>query len=174
MSSSMRASPLSTLYWSCAKYSLITLWPSLTVPADGRLLAGEQLDERGLARAVHADQGHAVAALNARSARPQDLLRAVALRQPLGLHHHAPRRRRLRKLEVNHRLFFGNLDALDLFQFLDARLHLLGLGGLGAEAVDERLKVLDLDRAGCGRRPATARAARLFARDICCSCPGRS
>ena len=45
---------------------------------------------------------------------------------------------------MNHRLFFGNLDALDLFQFLDARLHLLGLGGLGAEAVDEGFKVLDL------------------------------
>ena len=58
------------------------------------------------------------------------LLFAVAFRQPLGFHDHAPRGRRLRKLEVNHRLFFGNLDALDLFQFLDARLHLLGLGGL--------------------------------------------
>ena len=74
----------------------------------------------------------------------EDLLRAVALGQPLRFSHDAPRGRRLRKLEVNHRLLFGNLDALDLFQFLDARLHLLGLRGLVAEAVDERFKVLDL------------------------------
>ncbi len=45
---------------------------------------------------------------------------------------------------MNHRLFFGNLDALDLLQFLDPRLHLLGLRGLRAEPVDERLKMLDL------------------------------
>ena len=36
-----------------------------------------------------------------------------------------------------------NLDALDLFQFLDPALHLLGLGRLRAEAVDERLQLLD-------------------------------
>ena len=77
----------------------------------------------------------------------------VALRQPLGLSHDAARGRRLRKLEVNDRLFFGNLDALDLFQFLDPRLHLLGLGGLVAEAIDEGLKMLDALAAGCDRRP---------------------
>jgi hypothetical protein len=31
---------------------------------------------------------------------------------------------------VDDRLFLGHLDALDLFEFLDPRLHLLGLGGL--------------------------------------------
>jgi hypothetical protein len=36
-----------------------------------------------------------------------------------------------------------NLDALDLFQFLDPRLHLLGLGRRRAEAVDERFQRLD-------------------------------
>ncbi len=40
-------------------------------------------------------------------------------------------------------LFLGNLDALDLFQFLDAALHLLGFGRLVAEAVDERFQLLD-------------------------------
>ena len=45
---------------------------------------------------------------------------------------------------MDDRLFFGDFDALDLFELLDARLHLLGLGGLGAEAVDEGFKVLDL------------------------------
>ena len=74
----------------------------------------------------------------------EHLLRAVALGKPLGLHNHAPRGRRLGKLEVNDRLFFGNLDALDLFEFLDAALHLLRFGSLGAEAIDEGLKMLDL------------------------------
>ncbi len=45
---------------------------------------------------------------------------------------------------MNHRLFFRDLDALDLFQFLDTRLDLLGLGGLRAEAIDEGFEVLDL------------------------------
>ena len=41
-------------------------------------------------------------------------------------------------------LFFRrNLDPLDLLQFLDAALHLLGLGGLVAEAVDEGFELLD-------------------------------
>ena len=35
MSSSMRASGSSTLYWSCAKYSATTLWPSLIEPEVG-------------------------------------------------------------------------------------------------------------------------------------------
>jgi hypothetical protein len=74
----------------------------------------------------------------------EDLLRAVALCESFRLNHHAPRRRRLRKLEVDDRLFLGNLDALDLFEFLDARLHLLGLGGLRAKAIDEGFKMLDL------------------------------
>ena len=37
----------------------------------------------------------------------------------------------------------GSLDSLDLFQFLDAALHLLGLGRLVAEAVDEHFQLLD-------------------------------
>jgi hypothetical protein len=45
---------------------------------------------------------------------------------------------------VDDGLFFGYLDALDFFQLLDAGLDLLGLGGLGAEAVDEGFEVLDL------------------------------
>ena len=47
---------------------------------------------------------------------------------------------RLRELEVDGRFFFGDLDALDLVELLDARLHLLGLGGLVAEAVDEHFE----------------------------------
>ena len=36
-----------------------------------------------------------------------------------------------------------NLDALDFFKFLDARLHLFGFGRLIAEAVDEGFQLLD-------------------------------
>ena len=74
---------------------------------------------------------------------------------------------------MNDRLFFGNLDALDLFQFLDADLHLLGLGGLGAEAIDERLKVLDLVAlVAIGGLQLRAPLVFLLT-DIWCSCPDR-
>ena len=44
---------------------------------------------------------------------------------------------------MNRLLFRRNLDALDLLQFLDAALHLLRLGRLVAEAVDEDFQLLD-------------------------------
>ncbi len=47
-----------------------------------------------------------------------------------------------------------DLDALDLFQLLDAALDLLGLGGLVAKASDERFKMLNmlaLVLVGCGK-----------------------
>ena len=47
------------------------------------------------------------------------------------------------KLEVDGLLFLRNLDALHPFEFLDAALHLLGLGGRVAEAVDEHFELLD-------------------------------
>ena len=47
------------------------------------------------------------------------------------------------KGKVDHLFFFRQLDALDLFQFLDAALHLLGFGRLVAEAVDEYFQLLD-------------------------------
>ena len=45
--------------------------------------------------------------------------------------------------EVDGLLFFGQFDAFDLLQFLDPALHLLGLGGLVAKAVDEDFQLLD-------------------------------
>ena len=41
-------------------------------------------------------------------------------------------------------LFHRDLNAHDLVQFLDAALHLFGFRGLGAKAVDERFKMLDV------------------------------
>ncbi len=90
-------------------------------------------------------------------------LARVALGKVFGLDNHAAGRRRLRKLEVDDRLFFWNLDALDLFQFFDARLHLLGLGGLRAEAIDEGFKMLDLVALIVVGRVPVARGARLSA-----------
>ena len=40
------------------------------------------------------------------------------------------------------------LDALDLFQFFPAALHLLRFGGLVAKAVDKRFEALQCVRAG--------------------------
>ena len=45
---------------------------------------------------------------------------------------------------MNRGLLFGNLDAFNLFQFFNAALYLLGLGGLRAEAVDEGFQMLNL------------------------------
>ena len=76
----------------------------------------------------------------------EDLLRRrSAFARPLHLAHTVrPLDRRLRKGEVD-RLFliFRHLDAFDLVELLDAALHLLGLGRLCAEAIDEGFKVLD-------------------------------
>ena len=72
---------------------------------------------------------------------------------------------RLRDGEVDGRLFFRHFDALDLFQFLDARLDLLGLGGLVAEAVDEGFERLDAV-ALVLVRGHQLRAALFFLRDV--------
>ena len=50
-------------------------------------------------------------------------------------------------------------------------LHLLGLGGLGAEAVDEGLKVLDLLALVAIGRLQLRRAAHLSGLDIWCKFP---
>ncbi len=133
------------------------------MPDGGRFHAGEQLDERGFARAVHADQRHAVAALDREASIAEDVLLAVALRESFSFDDHAAGGRRLREFEVDHRLFIRNLDALDFFEFLDPRLHLLGLGGLCAEAVDESLKMLDLVALVALGSHAAAPGARLSA-----------
>ena len=123
------------------------------MPRGGRFQAGEQADERGFARAVGAHQGDAVAAIDLEADVVEDVIHAgrfaidgrhrIVLRQVRDLDHRAARGGRLRDGEVDGRLLLRHLDALDLLQLLDARLHLLGLGGLVAEAVDEGLQLLD-------------------------------
>src|SRR6185312_15361203 len=108
-----------------------------------RLRPGHQLDHGGLPRAVHAHQRHPVAALDHEVRIPEYKLLPVALRYALEFRHNTPAGLRLRELEVDSLFFRRNLDALDLVQLLNTRLHLLGLGRLRAEAIDERLQLLD-------------------------------
>ena len=62
------------------------------------------------------------------------VLRAIALGDAFELGHDAAAGLGLRKIEVDGLFFRRNLDALDFFEFLDAALHLLGLGGRWSES----------------------------------------
>ena len=113
------------------------------------LRARQQFDQRGFARAVHADQRDAVSALDHEIDVAENfllgaaVLAGISLGHVFGLGHDAAAGLGLRERKVDGLFFRRNLDALDLFQFLDAALHLLGLGGLVAEAVDEDFELLD-------------------------------
>ena len=104
----------------------------------------------------------------------EDVLRAIDLGHVLEFGDDASARLGLRKREVDGLLFGRNLDALDLFQFLDAALHLLGFGRLVAEAVDEDFQLLDaLALVAVGGFELLA-ALRLSAPDTCRSCRCRN
>ena len=125
----------------------------LDLAAGRRFQATEQADQRGFARAVGSHQGDAVAAVDLEADIPEDVVHSgrsaidgrhrVVLRQMRNIDDRASGGGRLRNGEVDGRLLLRHLDALDLVQLLDARLHLLGLGGLVAEAVDEGLQSVD-------------------------------
>src|ERR1019366_2896004 len=104
--------------------------------------AGENPDHGGLTGAIDADQGEAVAALDDQVAIGKDDVIAVGLGDLLELGHDAAARLGLREAEMDGLLAGRNLDPLDFLQFLNAALHLFGLGGLGAEAVDEGFQLL--------------------------------
>src|SRR5581483_5087646 len=110
----------------------------------GCLPSGQQFDQRRFASTVYANQRHAVTALDRETHVVEHALLTVVFREPLRLDNLASGRWWLRKLEVDDGLFFGNLDALYFFEFLDAALHLLRLRRLIAKTVDEGLKMLDL------------------------------
>ena len=122
----------------------MTLWPRRRLAARGRLHAREHADQGRFARAVHAHQRDAIAAVDGKAHVLEHLLGAVVLGQVRDLHHRAAGRLWLGKGEVDRLLLDRDLDALDLLQLLDAALHLLGLGGLVAKAADEGFKMLDV------------------------------
>ncbi len=103
----------------------------------------QHADQRRFARAVRAHQRDAVTTLDGEVYVLQDLLRLVPFGKAADLAHQTSARRRLREGEMDRLLIFRHFDALDLVEFLDAALHLLGLGGLVAKAIDEGLKLLD-------------------------------
>ena len=80
----------------------------------------------------------------------------------------------LREGEVDGLLFRRNLDALDLFELLDAALHLLGFGGRVAEAVDEDFQLLDAVALVFVGRLHLLVALRLLRAGTCRSCRYRT
>ena len=117
--------------------------PSRYSPCGQRFGLRQQLDQRGFPGAVYSHQRNAVAALDHEIDVAKYFLLAIGLRHPDELGHDPARGLGLREGEVNRLLFLRQFDALDLLQFLDPALHLLGLGGLVAEAVDEDFQLLD-------------------------------
>ena len=118
------------------------------VAGGGLFLPAEEADEGGFAGAIGPDEGDAVASVDGEADVFEDGLHGaigagVDLGEVYGLDDGATAGRGLRDLEVDRGLFFGYLNALDLFELLDAGLDLLGLGGLVAEPVDEGFEVVD-------------------------------
>ena len=112
----------------------------------GSLLAEQDLEQRGLARAVGAHERHAVAAIEREVHARVDGLVLEGLGDVGELCHHVSRARRLGEGEVHVLVALGQDDelALDLFDPAHALLGLRGLRGLVAKLVDEDLHVGDL------------------------------
>ena len=74
---------------------------------------------------------------------------AIGFSEVLCLHHYLATVRSRRKAEMDALgAHLVHLDSFHLIQHLDARLHLLGLGGLIAEPLDERLDLRHLSLLG--------------------------
>ena len=124
------------------------------LPGAGRQLTQQEADQRGLARAVRADQRHLAAPLDDQvDAREDRAVVVVAGDDTRQLGHHPGRALRLGEGEAGHQLLaVGRLDPLDAVQGLEPALHLTGLGGLVAEALHEPLDVGDLAGLAAGGR----------------------
>ena len=112
----------------------------------GRLQAGEDLHEGGLAGAVGTDERHVLAAVEFEVDVAVDVLVAVGLGDSLQAHDHIAGARRVGELKVDVLVALGQDDELlfDLLDLADALLRLGGLGGLVAELVNEDLHVGDV------------------------------
>ena len=106
-----------------------------------------EADEGGFACAVGSDEGDAVSALDSEVDAFEDEFFAgwssfdgghgVDLFEIVDFEHGSAACGWLRDGEVNGGFFFGNFDALDFFEFLDAGLNLFRFRCLIAEAIDE-------------------------------------
>src|SRR5207244_9020425 len=100
---------------------------------------------RRLPGAVRPDQRDPLPALDQHLGAVVDAHLAVALARAPELDHRAPAARRLGQPDLEGALVaVGRRQAVDLLELLHAALHQRRLGGLIAEAVDERLDALDL------------------------------
>ena len=113
----------------------------------------EDLEQGRLAGAIRADERHLLAALQLQVEALIDDVVAVLLVNVAERDDGAAGAWRLRKAELD-ALGSGRRHdhAVDALQLLDAALHLARLGGLIAEALDERLGVRDLALLSLGRR----------------------
>ena len=117
----------------------------LTLARIDRQVAGEDLEQGRLARAVRADKHNAITTLDGKIEVLVNPLFAVSLTHLAELDDLLVRARWLREGELERlarRTRF--LVALKLFQKLDARLDLRGLGSNLTETIDEFLVLLDL------------------------------
>lgn len=115
-------------------------------------VADDALDERGLARAVDAENADALArADRERDAVDHDAL-VVAETKVFRIDEMLGQADGLRKLEAPLALGAHGLDGLELFEHLDAGLGLAGLRRLGAEALDEAREMRGFALVGLGGR----------------------
>ena len=105
--------------------------------------SGDHLEQGRLAGAVGTHQRDLVPPVDIQIQILVDLLLAEGLAQALDAHHQITRALGLAEIELDGLLLLGQHDALDLLQLADSVLHLLCLGGLIAEALDEGLHVRD-------------------------------
>src|SRR6266576_6037290 len=108
-----------------------------------RLFSSKQLDQRGFSCAVHPNQRDAIAALNHEADVAKNFFLTIGFCDPGELGDNPTARLWLRKRKVDRLLFFRQLDAIHLFEFFDPALHLLGLGRLITETIDEYFQLLD-------------------------------
>src|SRR5262249_27140760 len=97
----------------------------------------------GLPCSVHTYECYAVPALDIEADIFEDSVVAVLFRYISEFGDNSPAWLRLRERKVDRLFFFRDLDTIDLFEFLDAALDLLGLGRGVAKTVDEYFELFN-------------------------------
>ena len=122
----------------------IDVRPEAHRPFGGRQLADQHACEGRLALAVAAHQRDPVALLDDEIRAAEDMFLAERHAGLADLRDDLPRAGRGRELDVERgEVLFLDLETVQPLQLLDARLHLVRLGGFVAEFLDELLGLLD-------------------------------